>query len=778
MFASQPLLRWRMQLNRACFFSLLALFAVRPLIAEVFEPVELSFVPQDIGGPTPGTTALLDFFTLLLSACAFALPAPKPIRDRWIKVGLALLALGAVLSTVAAGEKRVAALASANLVALAVGALALFRSMREPWMPRVLMAALLAGGTLNAAKCLMQTNYEFQETWEYWSRQVRPKLIEQGRDLSNPAIVNYERRLRSQNAFGYQAHPNVAASLLAMTLIVGVAACTTALREARLNREHKGGVVVDEGVRGLVFFLVVAATATILIPAPALLATGSLGGMVATVCGLVLFAIGIWVSRTSQSPETRLPRVFWAIVAGLVVVGLGIGVSTGSLPGASLAFRWEYWTAAVRGWFDAPLTGIGRENFLDSYLVHRAAAATEEVRNPHNLFLSLLVELGPVGLVGAAMLIVAALHRLAPHRPDPRPTTHQHRWRTKIALFTAAMVLSAYALLSSTPFTEPGVTVIWIFEFAIVWIAAFLLILGFLTRMPHRSPIFAAGCFAACGAALIHGLVDFALISPGGVALWAGIAVAAMRMGSPPVLVTELEPDTKKIGSQWQVAVAAGLATLAYVGINVFPILTAEAARLQMRTTLANGRNAGERMQANAEGLAAIAADSLDARTPRSVAAAMLETARAASNPRDAEPWLASAELAVSIATTRNPKSVATMRLRRDLERTQMERAGSSVQGAERLAKAIDAAEAVVAAYPTSPQDCIEAGLLHMARWEPGRTAEEGRRAAELLCRALTIDATRGENVAVKLSAERRGRVTDALARLREASVAIPCEPR
>ena len=62
-----------------------------------------------------------------------------------------------------------------------------------------------------------------------------------------------------------------------------------------------------------------------------------------------------------------------------IIAAVGHGTYHGRLPGSSLNFRWQYWTASSELITDHAWTGVGRENFGHSYLGYKSIVSAEEV---------------------------------------------------------------------------------------------------------------------------------------------------------------------------------------------------------------------------------------------------------------------------------------------------------------------------------------------------------------------------------------------------------------
>jgi O-antigen ligase len=107
---------------------------------------------------------------------------------------------------------------------------------------------------------------------------------------------------------------------------------------------------------------------------------------------LLLFGSGLGALLADQIPlfgraVTRLLHTFG---------GAGVGVA------ASDSARWTMWTAAIRGWAAAPLTGHGLDSFRLTYAWYLTSAQALQVGHPthaHDLLLQIGTELGLLGVL-------------------------------------------------------------------------------------------------------------------------------------------------------------------------------------------------------------------------------------------------------------------------------------------------------------------------------------------------------------------------------------------
>lgn len=722
--------------DAALLVALAALLGVRMLIAESTTRLSATFLSAASAslGPTPATSVLLDLATLIFASIALRDVRLRSGVARGAAAAIAALLLAVVASTFAASDKRVAANAGASLVISVLAVAALVHLARRTRLGAILVIAAVACASLNASKSLMQVGYEFDDTLDYWQKTQKPALIAAGADATDPAIVNYERRLRSQNAFGMLAHPNVAASIMmagALPLL------------AVILQRHRSAT----GTACAFLLLAAIAVATYF--------TGSKGALLALGAGVIVEA-ALHVTRL------RRTRVLLGAYVAACAALAGHGLYHGTLPGDSLAFRWEYWTAAARAMPAAMPLGLGRDNFQAAYLRYKADAATEEVRDPHDVWVSLLIELGPLGLLcGAALAVLIirvlmcalsgratpALHAASSRAGSTTDTVHFDRSAARLAALTIAAVVLLHAIASGTPFAQPGVALLWFVEFAGL-LAAIACVAALAIRHASNEAI-QIGCIAAIAALFIHAIVDFALLTPAGLSMLGLLAAGALGLFA----TAESPAGAGAPRTLPLVAGVAGCAALAWW--IVLPTLRGEAALDDATRKLPQTR--GEPSAVSALFEPAIRADAWSADAPRIAAAALHQLADApGSTPGAARRAVQLGLSFVQLARQRDPKALAAIRLAARLE-CSAARLDESPLAWRRAAQAWDEA---VAAYPSSPPDRIAAAdaWVNTARatTEEQHRASAAGRAREHLDHAERIDAFRPAESASKLGEKER----------------------
>lgn len=753
--------------DRLLFGALLALLAVRPLLPESFERLELSFLAGMSGsnGPTPAASVWLDFLTLVIAVISL-LRHWRPLAGKaLVPLGASLLIVAIAGSTLLAGDKRLALNAGMNMFALALAGGALVRLVAvHPGFTPMLLGGLLASGVVTAAKCGMQIAYEFEDTRVFWQEQ-RQWLTEAGMETDSPAMINFERRMNASEAFGYLSHANLAGScLMAWLLAAGglLAACIARLAEKPIQ-------LAGEAVVPVIVGLIVTGLAI------GLWLTGSIGAFAALTLATPLLALFIWRGAAVAGRARQAALALGAIYALAIGAGALAGWQRGTLPHASLAFRWHYWTTAVEAWQDAPLTGIGRENFSHAYTRHKPAASTEEVRNPHNLWLALLVELGPLGLGSGVMLagavVVAGLRRLTPDQAaeTPRPKNTQFVW-------PAVCFAVLHGVMSGMLPGNAAMMVLWLFEVFTIWLVSFVL-LNHAAQQAFANArgraCIAAGALAAICGLLIHNLVGFSLITPGGLALFVGLAVIAVAPVHAPRRAGARPPRKLAIA-------VAGLLLLVHLLTVVLPTSITTFALAGVRHAQ---QTQGPQEAAGALftwGRLAVVSDPWDPAPPASIAESLLQLGRVDGAADARIGLLEAAREHALIAQQRNPQAASAYRLLGQIDAALEEpylhelRPEDAVNAIERSARAWEQA---VERYPTDPRTRIGAALASFRLWESTDEHAAAKRAIEHIKTALRLDAPRPAGESVKLQRGELERLVYPLSALREAGFEVPALP-
>lgn len=715
-------------------FVLLTVIGLRPLIGESYDLAGLAMtsVWADLTDPLPLHTLLLDI-AILAATFAWALAKGlQPQRYRWcgLEVGLALVVIAAVISCTVANDQRAAINASVDWVSMAVIAVMLTQLLRERRDVRLALCIILASAAAQAYQCFNQ-KITLPETQRVYQEQREAFWEAQGVPLDSSRVLSFERRIAAGEASGYFSHSNIAGAYLVLTFFVALGVAAGCWGRLSAASDWISRLAVS-----LVAVFVFAA----------LLLTHSLGAMVACAGG---FAVGVarhWARTWIESRRGLTLLLGWALVIGGGLAVVAHGCSHGSLPGASLNFRWGYWTAAAKLIADHPWTGVGRENFRDAGLKYKTIAEPEEVENPHNFLVTAAAEWGVLGLLGVLAMVVGA--SIAVTHPLPRAlveaegTKHalppaDPLWRWMLLLMLSVFGFRLLLLGSDNPHYLFVVTV----EPAIIWVAAFVVCaLGADPwERSGRDGWLRMALLINCGlfAFLLQDTINFATIVPGTVTTCfalVGVAVAARRVPAP-----SREPAAEDVPDKWpwSFAVVVGLALAVVAGFVVPPVWRATGLVAQARASRTGaGREPIEHHPANVFYREALKADPWD---PTAAAERAEWLRRLAGSTADPVPTLREALESIEEAIARCPLHVSYHRRRAAILHTLAE----LTDDPRARAGALESARRVLDLYPTRPASYVDLADLQAWAGQKAEQADLVEAAVANYQRALELDGQR-----------------------------------
>lgn len=491
-------------------------------------------------------------------------------RFTGMEIGLGLFIIAAVVSSVGASDKRAALNHATILIAPIFGAMLLSQVLDSPAKVRLVLIAIVALGIVSAYQCAEQFLVSNAITIEQYEKDPNMLLTPLGIEPGTFQHFLFEHRLYSRGIRGFFTTSNSAASFAICASFAGVA-----LLAGRI------GSVPDRSER---LRHVGPTLAAVILLVAGLLLTQSKGGIVAFLVGLAVFGLFMALDRRPSMNRGRVRvLVFSAMLLCIVTGGLAAvhyGRTHGQLPGGnSMLVRWQYWTASAQMYADHPVVGVGAGNFSDHYPHYKAAAALESVADPHNWPLSLILQYGPLGLLGFLAMLGPVLWRsiLPAQRTAEDDQTGVWTASKKIAL--AMLLVLGLCLLLVRPLLIPtsdaddfDVRIYEAITLFVTPVAAFLI--GFLLAAApvetQQSPsglaqsALSASLVAAVLAVLLHNLIDFAIFEPAvWMACWMLLAclAALRRHKEPPVQTVAPRSSRRKQLS----AVAAAALLVAYV---------------------------------------------------------------------------------------------------------------------------------------------------------------------------------------------------------------------
>lgn len=478
-------------------------------------------------GPTRDLSHALVLGLLILAAAALTSQGRVPPWSRFLKLALALVVGGIALSSALAADKTLAAYAGAGLlVGLSLMATT-YHLADRPWKIHLAIVVLTALGVAFAAKTWIRERYEIDQTWAHYEKDKAAFWAKQGKDLDDPAVKMFERRLLGRDNGGFFFHSNLGGMYLATVFFVGLALIARRVAE----RRAPFGVAWLVGAVLMLAFIF-----------SALVLTWSKGAILATILALLITGL-LWRFRAP------LRRHFGAAVAGtaialalLTAAVIGYGVAKGTLPTLSMAYRWQYWTSSLAMFRDHPWAGVGLANYGHYYQRYKLPEAEEEITSPHNFIVQGFTEMGLFGGIGFLLLPLAIFYQVAAgSRSAPcRPPEHGDEAGPPAARWLLIVTLGIFGtVFLFNPSGLPGPLALlaeylpYVIAFAVAFVVSTLQGDRFETLTNQPPSPFVVLCLTGALIAFILGdIVNFSLEEPSTQFLFfflAGLTLAAVR---------------------------------------------------------------------------------------------------------------------------------------------------------------------------------------------------------------------------------------------------------
>jgi O-antigen ligase len=527
---------WAPWLTQIAFALTLMLVIARGMMTETVRE-GFDVTPQSSAapaGPGPATTLALD----VLCCVPALLVLGRRVADReyvlrwtWSQALFAALAAWAACSVIWSTDKFVTAIAAANTIAAASLIWSTAQLVRS-WLRLRIVAGVCFGLLLvYLAQGMVYHFVEAADNVRYWRDNKQDILRERGWTEGSFEALQFEKKLTSGEMIGFNQSPNSFAAVIVMLMVISTGS-------AIQRRAHGDGI-------GWPIVILLTCSAALMV----LYFTGSRtsAGTLVIAAGL-LALLGVprirgWAINHSAAA--------YAIAAAVVLCGatalIGHGVYHGSLPQDSLNFRWRYWVAAAKLVRQHPLAGVGWGNFGPHYLAVRAAAAAEEIRDPHNFIVRAFAELGVLGgLITLAWLARAARDLTRPVTPPRAKTPDASKLASATGFALLLTILIGGVLLNS------AVAIDWSQKQAFLILETFrrVLALGLLCvgaiviavrstkaqELDDRpAPWLLYGVIAGLGVFFVHNLIDFVLAEAGPLTIFAVVLGAATGIRTPSV---------------------------------------------------------------------------------------------------------------------------------------------------------------------------------------------------------------------------------------------------
>jgi len=229
-------------LETCSFILIVFVVAMRPLISETYDSDinSMSRAIDSVNNITPATTVWFDLAIWLAALGTTTSAVLRKTRWRWtgLEIGWLIMLMGAVISTIAASNQRLAINASCNWLTAMVMLMVLSNLCRNQLRIVLLLAAVTASGLTSAGKCWMQVGVEYAESYELYQQTKTEFWQKQGVPLDDPKVELYERRLKAREASGFIPHSNAQGAFL------GLAAFAVLALGMSVNKEKKKKTVL------------------------------------------------------------------------------------------------------------------------------------------------------------------------------------------------------------------------------------------------------------------------------------------------------------------------------------------------------------------------------------------------------------------------------------------------------------------------------------------------------------------------------------------------------
>ena len=531
-------------LSRAALILTLALVIARALMSETVRDA-VDVVPNGMAAPAaPGPAATLFLNALcclpaILVLFRRATDRPFLLRWSWSQVFFALLAVWSAASVLWSADKFTAIVYASTIIAAAALVWSTAQLVRS-WMRLRLVAGVCVG--LLLAYAVQGMIYKFVDVPDniaYWNKNKEQILSERGWDDNSFQAQQFARKLMGGEMVGFNTSPNSYAAIIVMLSVITVGAAIQRFR----NGDDIGW------------------SAALLLPLfPAIVALWftqtrtAAGTLFLAALALGLLSPGRVRDWLATHARLAYALAMIAIVLGVAAV-IGHGLYHGSLPSASLNFRWRYWVAAWSIFIHHPLAGIGWGNFGNYYVSTRLAAAAEETRDPHNFLVRSFVELGIIGGALAIAWIARAAWELSrpimpATRSDPAAviTTPAPTGSSGISAVAMILLIAAAGVILNM-----AVAIDWsqdsnfltleffrrmLFAGLIVVAMALVAIRGRqnATIDDRPAPWLLYAMLIGLAVFFVHNLVDFVIAEPGAMTLFAAILGSVLGIRTPPAV--------------------------------------------------------------------------------------------------------------------------------------------------------------------------------------------------------------------------------------------------
>lgn len=342
-------------------------------------------------------------------------------------------------------------------------------------------------------------------------RDVQLKMQQMGVPTDEPARTLFIQRLmNSSEPFGFFGLANTLAGLLGVGFCVLLSLTVGSWKSA-------SGVIRGVAVAGLLF------------TGYCLLLTKSRTAQLSLMVGVGVFVIG-WL-RTQNIVSVKKMLIGAGACFAVLLFGIGLASITGGVDkqvlseaSKSFQYRLEYWQGTLGVIGDHPVLGVGPGNFRQAYFKHKLPKSSEEILDPHNLFLDVWANGGPIaligliGVLGIGFLGVWSSRNHATKKPtetleSEQAETTNYDDQTGQRPRTAWPLLPAIIVVVVLNYVIPMMTRAGFDDRILIVCAVAGILIGLLQQFPASPAVLRIGCLASACMLSIH------LLGAGGIAM-------------------------------------------------------------------------------------------------------------------------------------------------------------------------------------------------------------------------------------------------------------------
>lgn len=467
--------------------------------------------------------------------------------------GILIFIIAAVISTIAASNRRAAITDSITILSAMLTGVVLSNLLETVERKKVLLFVLAGMAAANVYQCTEQFSSSNKLMIEQYENeplsQLRALCIEPGSFQQ----MLYEHRLYSKDVRGFFTTGNGAGSLLVLAIF-----CVFAAFDFRVNFTEKKKTLIK-------LWFPIALLLVLFAGLVMAHSKGAFGSLITA--GFLLFLVVRFGNVLNRHRRLIIISVIILIILCTVFI-ISYGLSHNTLPGGnSMLVRWQYWYSTAKIIADYPVTGVGGGNFATYYDQYKLPQGLESVRDPHCFILSILSQYGIIGLTGFCIALFYPIIK-ACIRNSPVKSSGNNIIIPVAKVSGISIVLFLLFIRPIFIRVQIGNTIDVIpYIVAIMYVApAFFAgtTLWLCTRNEAQnkqiSQIFRPALLCGLFALLIHNLIDFAIFEPGIMTVfWACIAIIQSDFRSENRTVNETKPNkiTKFILSIVPVATGA-----------------------------------------------------------------------------------------------------------------------------------------------------------------------------------------------------------------------------